>query len=156
MDETLATVCMMMYVAFAATAVVVFDQEDNEEEEEDQKERKLLMAKGLQLMRQLSKRRERLLEEEEANNPVAKKPKIKYDYERARSCVYQDYLGPDPLFERYFERVFRVSRSTNKPVLRVLRSVCHAPGVNTVQHVLRRTRVLVFDSKSSLLHTTTS
>jgi hypothetical protein len=25
MDETLATVCMMMYVAFAATAVVVFE-----------------------------------------------------------------------------------------------------------------------------------
>jgi hypothetical protein len=68
MDETLATLCMMMYVAFAATAVVVFDQEDDEEEEEDQKERKLWMAKGLQLLQQLSKCREWLQEEEEADN----------------------------------------------------------------------------------------
>jgi Plant transposon protein len=119
MDETMATVCMMMYVAFAATAVVVFEEKDYEEEEEDQKERKVMMAKGLQLMRQLSKRHDRLLEEEEADNPVAKKPKIKYDYERARSCVYQDYLGPDPLFERYFERVFRVSRSIAEQLIQV-------------------------------------
>jgi len=51
-------------------------------------------------------------EESTVDGTVASK-KIKfsdYDYERARTCVYQDHLGPDPFFGRQFERIFRVSR----------------------------------------------
>jgi hypothetical protein len=119
MDETLVTVCMMMYVAIAAASVVVFDNKDEEDDEEDEGDKKLLLVQGLQLMRRLEKRRERLEEEEDEDHPVAKKPKAKYDYDRAKACVMHDWLTPDALFERYFERVFRVSRSIVEQLIQI-------------------------------------
>ena len=44
--------------------------------------------------------------------PFAKKRRtvVKWDWERARKCVHDDYLGLSPLFnDRQFERFFRVS-----------------------------------------------
>jgi Plant transposon protein len=54
-------------------------------------------------------RRMRKRKEWEDNGEIVQK-KTKYKYQRARDCLYEDYLGPDPLFEKYFERVFRVTR----------------------------------------------
>jgi hypothetical protein len=44
---------------------------------------------------------------------VVKRRFIFYDYERARACIQQDYLGEDPSFgPDDFKRMFRVSRAT--------------------------------------------
>jgi hypothetical protein len=100
---------MLLYVSIAAAAIVVFDNAGEQEEDKVQQELKSKqLVQCLRLFRRLEKRC--LALEDEVNARVAKKPKVKFDYERARACVYQDYLGPDPLFEKYFERIFRVSR----------------------------------------------
>jgi len=71
------------------------------------------LMEGAEAARRMERRRKR--EEEAAANDtddVASKCSRKgCDYERARICVYQDYLDPDPLFERQFERIFCVTRS---------------------------------------------
>jgi hypothetical protein len=118
-DQSLVAVCMLLYVSIAAAAIVVFDNAGEQEEDEVQQELKSeQLVQCLRLFRRLEKRR--LALEDEANEQVAKKPKkVKFDYERARACVYQDYLGPDPLFEKYFERIFRVSRGITEQLIQI-------------------------------------
>jgi Plant transposon protein len=113
-EETVLTVCMLMYVSVAAAVIVIFDEEQQVERKED--ESNALMVNALQAFRRLDKRRRQL--EAEVMNPQAKRMR-KFDYERARACLYQDYLGPDALFERYYERVFRVSRRITDQLIQI-------------------------------------
>ena len=66
------------------------------------------------MVRRIQKKHQRWLQD--ADEPPKKK--VKYDYER-RACIYQDYLGPDPLFGKYFERVFRVSRGITETLIQI-------------------------------------
>jgi len=68
-------------------------------------------VQGAAAARRIEKRRQRDEEETDNGTEASKRSrKSKHDFERARMCVYQDYLGPDPLFGRQFERIFRVTR----------------------------------------------
>jgi len=58
--------------------------------------------------RRMARRRRREMDEAENTTRCSKKSKC--DFERAKMCICQDCLGPDPLFGRQFERIFRVSR----------------------------------------------
>jgi Plant transposon protein len=45
------------------------------------------------------------------NAPIARRT-VMYNRERARICIYQDYMSPSPLFDdRQFKRMFRVSKA---------------------------------------------
>jgi Plant transposon protein len=109
-EARLVAVGMLMYLSVAAAVIVAFDSiEVQDQEAREEQQRQQLVLDGLHAFRRLLKRHERWAEEQDENRPP-KKPKVKYDYERARSCIVQDYLKPDALFERYFEKVFRMSR----------------------------------------------
>ena len=112
-EETMLTVCLLMYVSISAATIVLFDEEQHEEKTEEEYTK---MVDALQAFRRLDKKRRQL--EGELMNP-AKKHKKKFDYESARLCLYRDYLGPDALFERYFERVFRVSRRITEQLIQI-------------------------------------
>jgi Plant transposon protein len=106
---------LLMYISIAAASLFIF----NEEEQETHPIDFALVARALQVVRKVNKRHRQLLEEANDEEQQAKKRKIKFDYERARTCVMQDYLGADPLFARYFERVFRVSRTITETLIQV-------------------------------------
>ena len=90
------------------------DLSDDEEEQTNKDETVRAIATSLPAMRRINKRQ---AQEEQDEEPQAKR--IKYDYQRAYDCIMQDYLGPDPLFGRYFERVFRVTRGITEKLLQV-------------------------------------
>jgi len=55
---------------------------------------------------------------------VVKERFLFYDYERARACIQQDYLGEDPTFgPDDFKRMFRVSRATYDSIWNYLSGV---------------------------------
>ena len=61
----------------------------------------------------------------------------KFDRERAKLCVRQDYVGPTPLFrDRQFERVFRISRSNYDKIYNLLLqdNAYFRPGIDAVGH----------------------
>ena len=60
------------------------------------------IAQGLAVLRRMKKRVDNF-----DDNPSKK---TKFNYQRARDCIYEDYLGPDPLYGKYFEGIFRVTR----------------------------------------------
>jgi hypothetical protein len=57
------------------------------------------------------------MEEENEDEPVAKRKC--FNYERARLAIQEDYLGPQPQYDRCFERIFRVSRGIVEKILQV-------------------------------------
>jgi len=70
------------------------------------------LMEGADAIRRMERRRKR--EEslaDESNEAPTKRSRIEHDCERALMCVCQDCLGPDPLFGRQFERIFRVTRT---------------------------------------------
>jgi Plant transposon protein len=109
----LTVMVMLMYLSLAVAALFAFESTDEEEEAERIDPR--LFVEGLSLVRRIQRKHERWLQE--AEEPPKKK--AKYDYARARACIYQDYLGPDPLFGKYFERVFRVSRGIAETLMQI-------------------------------------
>jgi hypothetical protein len=54
----------------------------------------------------------------EQGNPQPKRRSVsKWDWNRARQCVYDDYMRPDPIFkDRQFERTFRITRSVMQQI----------------------------------------
>ena len=64
-------------------------------------------------LRQMEKRHQREEEStaDDQSNASRKRTKKEFDCDRARMCVCQDHIGPDPLFGRQFECVFRVTRA---------------------------------------------
>lgn len=52
--------------------------------------------------------------------PKRRRKASKWDWERARKAVFQDYTGPDPIFnDQQFERVFRISRSVMEKIRQI-------------------------------------
>jgi Plant transposon protein len=100
-----------------AAAFVVAVMDDAEEGEEEQLVSTLAIAEALPVFRR-KQRRLKLASENNGEEPVRKKPRV-FDYEGAMNCVQRDYLGPDPLFGHYFERVFRVSRGIVERLIQV-------------------------------------
>jgi Plant transposon protein len=113
-ENLLITLCMLLYMSLGAAAICVLDTsaEDNPEMSQVELE---LMALGLRTIRKVNRKRQRLME----RSMEPPKKKAKYDYERAIMCIRQDYLGDDPLFGKYFERVFRVTRSVAEELITI-------------------------------------
>lgn len=128
-QSMLLTVCMLMYVSLAAASIVILE---NEEDEGNDRSKRAMVVAGLQAFRRLDKRRRRL--EAEELGLIVKRPRVKYDYLGARACLVRDYLGPDGLFERYFERVFRVSRSIVEQLIQIC-GTCHSFFTETTNKV---------------------
>jgi Plant transposon protein len=114
-DSTSAvvSVCMAVFMSVSVAALLMMDNE----EDEDNKVDVAALAEGLSLMRRIERKHARW-EAEAADEQLISKRR-KFDYARARSCIMQDWLGPDPLFSRYFERVFRVSRSITERLIQI-------------------------------------
>jgi hypothetical protein len=111
--DALVAVGMLMYMSLAVSALYLFDT-DEDGIERDQINHQLI-ADCLETVRRIKRKHQRW--QAELDQPPKKK--AKYDYERARTCIYQDYLGPDPLFGKYFERVFRVSRGITESLIQI-------------------------------------
>jgi Plant transposon protein len=109
---TVAALCMLMYMSIGVASLFLLDSEEEEDVLEISAE---ALAEGLSLVRRIERKHARW--EEQADEPLAKRKK--YDYFRARDCIMKDYLGPDPLFGRYFERIFRVSRSIVETLINI-------------------------------------
>jgi Plant transposon protein len=115
-ENLLITLCMLLYVSLGAAAICVLDTSADEDNNAERSKVELeLMALGLRTIRKLNRKRQRLAE----RSMLPPRKKAKYDYERAIMCIRQDYLGDDPLFGKYFERVFRVTRGLAEELITI-------------------------------------
>jgi Plant transposon protein len=103
-------------VCCASLAVILAEDAGGEEEEPDVES----IARAVGILRRMRKRvfRGSSVEGEGAEDTHQRKKK-KYDYERAYRCVQYDYLGIDPLFEKQFDRVFRVTRGIVEQIIQL-------------------------------------
>jgi Plant transposon protein len=146
-DLTLPLLVMIMAAAFV---VAVMDDEEEEEEQQS-----LVFTQSLVAALPVLRRKKRRFELGNNNNePERKKPR-KFDYEGAMNCIQRDYLGPDPLFGHYFERVFRVSRGIVETLMQVAgassdyftlqyNKVTGEPGIHPEAKVLIALKQLAF------------
>ena len=103
------TLVAAAYIAICiAVSLTLFELDD---EEEERLEIGVLEEATVAIKRVAKRARDEDNQQGEAAENSSKRSKKQYDYERARMCVYQDYLGPDPFFGRQFERIFRITRS---------------------------------------------
>jgi Plant transposon protein len=116
-SEDLMLPLLLMTMAAAFVVVVMDDEEEEEEERQSSLVSTLAIAEALPVLRR-KQRRLRLVAENNGEEPVRKKPRL-FDYEGAMNCVQRDYLGPDPFFGHYFERIFRVSRGIVERLIQV-------------------------------------
>lgn len=99
-----------------ALAFIAVDSSSSEEEDDDEMDSKVsALTSALPAIRRVARK---VLASDSATTS-RKKPK-KFNYERAMLCVQEDYLGPDPLFDGYFERVFRVTRQITERVIQIV------------------------------------
>ena len=105
--------CAVAYVAIEDPGAIerfikeLFGEKVDDEEEEDVEE---MIATGLAA---LSGQR---IDE----RPRKKRCKSRWNWERAKQCVQEDYTGPSPIFnDRQFERVFRVTKARADTLLSV-------------------------------------
>lgn len=107
-----------------AVAVAVVIEEEEEETAVSSQVVEAIQATTavLQTLRDESRKRSRSSSDECASEEgrPQKKRYIRYDRERAQTCVRQDYVGPSPLFDdKQFERVFRITRTIYERVRRI-------------------------------------
>jgi Plant transposon protein len=105
----------MFMVVLSAASFVILDEDDEDEDRNTAAPATTALVKAMPALRRL---RKRALFKEQHGSPKRKKPAA-FDYERAILCINQDYLGPDPLFGHYFERVFRVSQGIVEKIMQV-------------------------------------
>jgi hypothetical protein len=118
---------LLVSLVSAASVVAVLDSDD-EDDDEVPNIAATVIAEALPLFRRNKRRAEA------ANNGQATKKWRKFDYEGAMNNIQRDYLGPDPFFGHYFERVFRVSRGIVERLLQVA-------GASSSFFVLQRNKV---------------
>jgi hypothetical protein len=114
MNNMSSLACMFMLMASYAAFMVIDEEEEEEVEDASICVPVTAIVKAMPCLRRLRKRL--LMDPDEA--PQRKKPRL-FDYQRAKLCIAQDYLGPDPFFGHYFERVFRVTRGIVEKLIQV-------------------------------------
>jgi hypothetical protein len=86
-----------------------------------------------------NKRTRRSIDNEDEQPP--KRRSSRWDWERARSAVLKDYMGPQPIFDdRQFERMFRISRTVMQELRLILgktddfftEKICVVRGTKTI------------------------
>lgn len=87
---------------------------------------------------------------------VQRRKVAKYNWDRARCAIYDDYTGPLPLFkDRQFERIFRVNRSIMEEILNItgnlddffterFNAVTNQPTISPTVKVLCGLKLLAF------------
>jgi hypothetical protein len=90
-NETMVVALAMLYMSMAVTAVFIFDATSADEERNATDAS--AVAEGLQMIRRMKKKHARW--QAIANDPTLQKKKRKFDYNRANTCIMQDYLGPE-------------------------------------------------------------
>lgn len=99
---------VVQFPAIAIVGVVMALLEVDEENEEQEKKDRL------ENIAMVALRSKRALDDydKELATPKMKRDYIRYDRERARRSVQDDYFGPHPTFRDYqFERFFRITRT---------------------------------------------
>jgi Plant transposon protein len=108
---------LLLLNVISAVGLVLMDEDDEEEQEQLVHAKKAkALAKAMPILR---RKQRRLLLANGDDPPVRKKPR-RFDYDGAMNCIQRDYLGPDPFFGHYFERIFRVSRGIVEDLMQVL------------------------------------
>jgi len=114
MDASATNVLVAYVLIYVATCVLLLAKNSNNE---GVRLDVGALTDGAAAIRQIDRRQQR---EEESTAASSKKTKCSdCDCDRARVCVYQDYLGHDSLFGRCFERVFCISRGTFERVWQI-------------------------------------
>jgi len=114
MDNNATNVLVAYVLIYVATCVLLLMKNSNDE---GVRLDVGALTEGAAAIRRIDRRRQ---QDEESTAASSKKTKCSdCDYDRARVCVYQDCLGSDSLFGRYFERVFHISRGTFERVWQI-------------------------------------
>ena len=105
--------CAVAYIAIEDPGAIerfikeLFGENDDDEEEKDDEE---LMATGLAALSAIRY----------DERPRKKRCKSRWNWERAKRCVEEDYTGPSPIFnDRQFERVFRITKARADTLLSI-------------------------------------
>jgi hypothetical protein len=146
----------MVAMAMVFIDQILFDDEDNADFELEQQLLSLFLsesfthelvsviaATALDALAQYDNPRKRTIEssENDDDQQPPRRRRSRWDWDRARSAIWNDYMSPTPIFDdRQFDRMFRVTRSVMEELRTILGNVdsfftekiCSVTGKTTI------------------------
>lgn len=133
------------YIAICIAVSLALLEEDGGESE--RLEIQALEDATVALKRIAKRTRDAENQDEDNTTNATKRSKKQYDYERAKLCLYQDYLGPDPFFGRQFERIFRITRPIFQRLWEIAANAdpffTHRPNPITMRGIYPEVKILM-------------
>jgi hypothetical protein len=156
-----------MFVALGVLLVVLEDLEEDDNQIDDTETivADALRSLLLQAINQYNQLKRGRIDKNGAPVPKRRRSVSRYNWQRARQCIQEDFLGPVPIFnDRQFERTFRVTRAIVEEIYLVVSGadpffrnyVCvvrQVPGICPFAKILMSLQMLAFGvSPSAIQH----